>query len=184
MDLVKREEVLDYITYEEQREDIRNEVMAAKRSRRIHLGQYLTFLFENKETVRYQIQEMMRIEKIVKEADIKHEIDTYNQILGEPGNIGCTLLIEFNDKAEREVKLKELMGLPEKIYVVLVNGAKVYAEYDPKQVGKDRLSSVQYLKFSTKGVRPVAIGVDHPFLKEEATLSSEQQTALKEDIAA
>lgn len=181
MNLVTRDEVLDYVTYEDRRDSIRDKVMEVKRPRRIHLGEYLTFLFENHETIHYQIQEMVRIEKIVKEADIQHEIDTYNQILGDAGNIGCTLLIEINDKAERDVKLRELMGLPEKIYLVLVNGAKVYAEYDPLQVGEDRLSSVQYLTFLTQGIRPVALGVEHPKLREEVLLTGEQQVALYED---
>ncbi len=182
MNLVTRDEILDYVTYEDQRESIRNNVLAVKEPRRIHLGKYLTFLFENQVTIRYQIQEMMRIERIVKEADIQHEIDTYNQILGEPGDLGATLLIEINDKEERDVKLKEFLGLSQKIYLVLENGAKVFAEFDPKQVGEDRLSSVQYIKFATRGNRPVAIGVEHPYLREETILSNEQQTALTEDI--
>jgi hypothetical protein len=180
--MVQRQEVLDYVTYENQRAAIRDAVIKKKEVRRIHLGPYLTFLFENHDTVRYQIQEMMRIEKIVKEKDIRHEIDTYNQILGDPGDLGCTLLIEFNDKAEREIKLKQLMGLPENIYLVLVNGKKVYATYDPGQVGTDRLSSVQYLKFGTEGIRPVAIGVEHRELMEEVILTSGQQNALAEDV--
>jgi uncharacterized protein DUF3501 len=182
MNLVTREEILDYITYEGQRNGIRSKVLAAKQPRRIHLGETLTFLFENRDTIRYQVQEMMRIEKIVKEADIQHELNTYNQILGEPGDIGGTLLIEINDKELRDIKLKEYLGLPEKIYLVLVNGTKVYAEYDVKQVGDDRLSSVQYLTFPTRGHRPVAIGVEHSALELELPLSSEQQTALQEDI--
>lgn len=182
MNLVQRQDVLDYVTYEEQRATIREAVLKKKEPRRVHLGPYLTFLFENHDTVLYQIQEMMRIEKIVKEKEIQHEIDTYNQLLGDPGDLGCTLLIEIDDKAVREVKLKQLMGLPEKIYLVLVNGKKVYATYDPGQVGSDRLSSVQYLRFQTEGVRPVAIGVEHPALTEEVTLSSSQQNALAEDV--
>ncbi len=183
MNLVTRDEILDYITYEEQRESIRKEVLAIKKPRRIHLGSNLTFLFENHDTIKYQIQEMMRIERIVRESDIQYELETYNQILGEHGDIGCTLLIEFNDKEERDEKLRSLMGLPEKIYLVLVNGVKVYPEYDQKQVGEDRLSSVQYLKFPTRGHRPVAIGVEHEAITLEVPLTSAQQIALQEDVS-
>ena len=75
---VERHEIIDYATYEEQRNAIREQVLKVKESRRIHVGDHLTFLFENAETVRYQVQEMMRTEKMVKESDIQHEINTYN----------------------------------------------------------------------------------------------------------
>ena len=90
---VSRKEILDYVTYEDQRSEVRENIMKIKEVRRINIGGVLSFLFENKDTVRYQIQEMMRVERIVKEADIQHEIKTYNEILGKSGELGCTLLI-------------------------------------------------------------------------------------------
>ena len=83
---VKREEILDYITYTEKRSELQSSVLKQKEPRRIHLGEYLTFLFENTDTVRYQIQEMMKAEQIVKEEAIQHEIDTYNELLGSKEN--------------------------------------------------------------------------------------------------
>ena len=94
---VERKEIIDYVTYEEQRDAVRDEAMAAKALRRVHIGEYLTLLFENHLTMRYQIQEMVRVERLVKEADIQHEIDTYNEVLGGEGEFGCTLLIEIDD---------------------------------------------------------------------------------------
>ena len=82
---VQRSEILDYVTYTDGREALRAAVLAAKRPRRLHVGRYLTFLFENRDTVRYQVQEMMRTERIVKEADIRHELETYNELLGDDG---------------------------------------------------------------------------------------------------
>ena len=79
---VQREEILDYITYTEKRSELQSSVLKQKEPRRIHLGEYLTFLFENTDTIRYQIQEMMKAEQIVKEEAIQHEIDTYNELLG------------------------------------------------------------------------------------------------------
>lgn len=178
MKTVTREEIIDYVTYEEQRDQIRADMMKLKDTLRIHLGDYLTFLFETKDTVRYQIQEMMRIERIVKESDIQHEIDTYNELLGAPGEIGCSLLIEIDDPAVRDVKLKELMGLPEKLYLKLEDGGKVFATFNPSQVGEDRLSSVQYLAFKTEGKAPVAIGAEHPSLTLEEALNADQKAAL------
>ena len=100
---VSRKEILDYVTYEDQRSEIREKIMKIKELRRINVGGILSFLFENIDTVRYQIQEMIRVERIVKEADIHHEIKTYNELLGKPGELGCTLLIEIDDPTERKI---------------------------------------------------------------------------------
>ena len=103
---VERKEILDYVTYEEGRDAFREKMFAVKAPRRVHIGEYLTLLFENHETMLYQIQEMIRTERMVKEADIQHEIDTYNEVLGGDGEFGCTLLIEIDDPAVRDVNSK------------------------------------------------------------------------------
>jgi hypothetical protein len=179
---VEREEIIDYETYGGERNVFRDEVMKQKDDRRVHLGNYLTFLFENHDTVRYQIQEMIRVEQMVKEADILHEIETYNELIGGPGELGCTLLIEIDDPDERDRLLTRWIDLPEHLYVTLQNGEKIYAHFDPRQVGDSRLSSVQYLKFDTKGEVPVAVGTDHPGLTAEAGLSDAQRHALAHDL--
>ena len=97
MKLVTRQEILDYVTYEEQRDKFRKKIMKIKELRRINVAGVLSFLFENTDTVRYQIQEMIRVERMVKETDILHEIKTYNELLGDSGELGCTLLIEIDD---------------------------------------------------------------------------------------
>jgi hypothetical protein len=179
---VERNEIIDYVTYEEQRDAIRDEVMAAKSLRRVHIGEYLTLLFENHLTMRYQIQEMVRVERMVKEADIQHEIDTYNEVLGGDGEFGCVLLIEINDPAIRNVKLKEWWALPEKMYLLLEDGTRVRARFDERQRGDDQVSSVQYMKFDTGGRVPIAVGVDLPTLQAETTLTDEQRDSLRVDL--
>jgi hypothetical protein len=179
---VERKEIIDYVTYEEQRDAVRDEAMAAKALRRVHIGEYLTLLFENHLTMRYQIQEMVRVERLVKEADIQHEIDTYNEVLGGHGEFGCTLLIEIDDPAVRNVKLKEWWALPEKIYLLLEDGTRVSATFDERQRGDDRVSSVQYMKFNTGGRVPVAVGVDLPGLEMETNLTDQHRAALREDL--
>jgi hypothetical protein len=158
-------------------------VFPAKEARRIHIGEHLTLLFENRVTVRYQIQEMIRAERIVKEADIQHEIDTYNELLGGPGELGCTLLIEIDDPELRNAKLREWLKLPERIYVAFEDGSRVFAAFDERQRGADRVSSVQYLKFRSEGRVPVAVGVDLPGLQAETQLTQAQRQALAEDLA-
>ena len=182
--LVERGDIVDYQTYEDDRAATRARVMAAKKPRRIHLGEHLTFLFENRETLAYQVQEIMRAEGIVREDAIVHEIEVYNQLLGEPGDLGCALLIEIAEAMDRKPLLRRWLGLESTIYVKLADGTKVYATYDPGQVGDDRLSAVQYLRFAVGGQTPVAVGTDFVELAAEVELTSEQRTALAADLAA
>jgi len=184
MKMVERSEILDYLTYEEQRDAVRAAAMRVKDARRVHVGAQLTFLFENHETIRYQVLEMVRVERMVKEAEIRHEIDTYNELLGQGGDLGCTLLIEIDDPAARERLLARWRALPRHLYAKLEDGTKVRAAYDERQVGEARLSSVQYLKFPVGGRVPVALGCDlaDPEADLEAQLSGPQRAALAEDL--
>ncbi len=180
--MIKREDIIDYITYKEHRQIIRPNILKIKKRRRIHVGNYLTFLFENNETIRYQIQEMILAEKIVKEADIQHEIDTYNELFGTKGSLPCVLMIEIDDIDERNEKLALWVDLPGKIYVKLENGQKIFAKYDERQIDEHKLSSVQYLNFDTGGQAPMAVGSDLKELKEEQGLTEDQIDALSADI--
>ena len=181
---VERSEIVDYQTYEELRPEIREKVMKEKEPRRIHVGPHLTFLFETHATMRYQIQEMMRAEQIVREADILHEIETYNEVLGGPGELGCTLLVEIDDPEARAKKLVAWLELPKHLYAKKADGTKVRPTYDARQVGEERVSSVQYLKFAVGDRAPVAIGCDHPDpgLHHETELDDTQGAALQEDL--
>lgn len=182
---VPRSEILDHVTYAERRELLRPLAMHAKSARRVVLAQgTLTFLFENRDTVRYQVQEMMRAEQIVKEADILHELATYNELLGGPGELGCTLLIGIDDEAERAQKLVQWLALPQHVYAEMADGTRVRATFDPRQVGDERLSSVQYLKLAVGAEAPVALGLDLPGLTVHQPLTEAQRRALAEDLAA
>lgn len=184
MKKVERREIVDYVTYEERRDRVRDSAMRAKGERRVHVGPHLTFLFENHETIHYQVQEMTRAERMVKEADIVHEIETYNELLGGPGELGCTLLVELDDPAARAEKLTKWLALPKHLYAKRSDGQKAYASYDERQVGETRVSSVQYLKFDVGPKAPVAIGCDHPDpeLQHETTLTDAQRAALQRDL--
>ncbi len=179
---VQRTELLDYVTYDEQRSTLRPQAIAAKAPRRVMVGEYLVFLFENRDTVRYQVHEMMRTEQIVKESDIAHELETYNELLGGPGELGCTLLIGIEDESARQEKLRAWLDLPRHLYAELPDGTRIRPTYDERQVGDDRLSSVQYLRFDVGGVVPRALGSDLEGLTVEAALSDEQRAALAEDL--
>jgi len=182
MKTVQKSEIVDYMTYQEQRETFQKEVFAAKARRRIHLGECFTLLFENALTIRYQVQEMMRAEKIVRDKDIQHELQTYNSILGGDGELGCCFMIEIENPQTRDLKLREWIRLPEHIYAELQDGTKTYASFDTAQIGADRLSSVQYLRFPVNGVTPVAFGTDLPGCEAKTFLTDDQRTALQEDL--
>lgn len=181
---LQRDEVVDYATWaDEVRASVMNDVMATKAARRVHIAPFLTFLFENALTIRWQVQEMMRVERIVKEAAIQHEIDTYNGLLGDAGELGVTLLIEIPDKAERDRLLPQWHGLLEGLYTELEDGSRVRPTFDPAQVGEERLSSVQYLRFDTGGKVPVAMGSEFPGHPGRSELTAETRAALAGDLA-
>ena len=164
---VKREEILPLELYERSRDEIRPIIIEAKRPRRVHVGEHL----------------MVKAERMTRDADIRHELETYNELLGGRGELGATLLIELTDAAVRDVKLREWLGLERHLYLKLSDGTKVRARFDERQVAEDRLSSVQYLKFDVQGRTPLAAGSDLPALVVESPLSAEQQAALRQDLA-
>ena len=180
---VERREILDLAAYEAEREGFRARVLAAKALRRVHVGDYLTFLFENPLTVRYQIQEMLRTERIVREPDVQHELDTYNELLGGPGELGVTMLIEIDDPRARAEKLARWLTLPESTYLRLADGRKVRSRIDERQRDGERISSVHYLRFDVGEEVPVAAGCDLAELAAEVVLGEAQCAALAEDLS-
>lgn len=183
MPKVQRSEILDFLTYGEQRDRLRAEAMANKALRRVHLGEYFTFLFENHTTIRYQILEMVRAEQMVKEANIQHELDTYNAVLGDEGELGCTLLIEISDEAERAILLHRWRNLPGHLHMTFTDGSREPACFDDEQMSEEKLSSVQFLKFTVGHRTPKGLMTDLPELKVEMTFAADTQAALLDDLA-
>lgn len=179
---VERAEILDFVTYGERREAIRAAAMAAKAPRRVHLGAHLTFLFENAETIRYQVQEMVRVEQMVREADILHELETYNALLGGPGELGCTLLIEIDDEKARGELLRRWRHLPDHVWMTFADGSREKARFDEEQMNEEKLSSVQFLKFRVGHRTPEGLECDLPELPAVAAFSPETRAALVEDL--
>jgi len=182
MNLVERKDILDFVTYGERREAIRASAMAAKALRRVHLGEHLTFLFESPETIRYQVLEMVRVEQMVREADIQHELDTYNALLGGPGELGCTLLIEIEDEKERDVLLRRWRGLPGHVFLTFTDGTRAAARFDQAQMSDEKLSSVQFLKFEVGGRAPAGLACDLPGLEGAVRLEEATRHALLSDL--
>ncbi len=185
---VEISEIKNIAEYELEREAWRPQVIALKERRRIRLGNHLTFLFENRDTVRYQIQEMMRIERIVRPQDVAHEVETYNELIPGQGELSASLLVEYETPEERAVKLRELLGLENHLWVEVEGAGRTPAVFDDRQIATDRISSVQYIKFHltpdqqqnwSRGVKLVA---DHPHYRAERVLAPAERDELGADF--
>lgn len=187
MKLVERSEILSIAEYEKVRDALRPGLLEMKNRRRIRVGDHLTFLFENRDTVRYQVQEMMRIEKIAGETEIQHEIDTYNELVPAPGELSASLLIEYETPAERDVHLKQLLGLDQHIWIE-AGGERSRAVFDDRQIGDTRISSVQYVKFQLTKAQmetwssSARLVVDHPYYNFTRELSAAERAELAVDF--
>ncbi len=181
-------EIKNLAEYELERETWRPQVMALKGRRRLRVGGHLTFLFENHDTVRYQIQEMIRIERIVKPDEIAHEVQTYNELIPGANELSATLLIEYENAAERDQRLRELLGLEHHIWLVVGDLPRVPAVFDNRQISTSRISSVQYLKFRMRPdhvaqfPRGAKLLVDHPKYQAERPLSASDIAELAGDL--
>src|ERR1700690_4266689 len=196
---IDRSEILGLADYETVRERFRARVMAEKKSRRVAVGPHASAVFENRDTVLLQIQEMLRTERITRPVAIQHEIDTYNDLLPGGDELSCTLMIEIDDKAERDAFLKAAKGLSKHVWLVAAS-RRLSARYsDPLADGPeaDRTTAVHYLKFPLpKDVAdalrarahgqamttPLALETDHPAYAARAPLPPETVLALGEDF--
>jgi Protein of unknown function (DUF3501) len=185
---VELSEIKDITDYELERETLRPKMIELKGRRRIRVGNHMTFLFENRDTVRYQIQEMMRIERITKPREIRHEVETYNELIPGRGELSACLLIEYETPSERDVYLTKLLGLDEHIWLD-AGGEKTKGHFDGRQIGETRLSSVQYVKFYLtaaqieKWPQGASIVIDHPSYSQSRDLTAAELTELAQDFA-
>jgi len=134
--------------YANEREDRRRRIIALKKLRRVEVGDRLSLNFENRETVAYQIQEMMRVEKIIDESKIQFEIDIYNSLIPETDALSATMFIEIKESADMRAILDSLQGLdqPGSVYI-RIDGEEIPAEFEPGHSREDRISAVHYVTF-------------------------------------
>ena len=190
MRAIERKEILPLDEYTKLHQKFRSDIIAVKEKRRFHLGPFFTFLFENRQTVIYQIQEMIRVESIQDEKAIQHEIDTYNQILPGKDELTSTLLIEIEDAEHRKVKLKELLGLEKHLFFT-VDNEKIPIVFDNRQLDEERISSVQFLRIPLGEINSqkflnsnqVKVSSTHPHYTYSSLLDEAQLSALKDDMS-
>jgi Protein of unknown function (DUF3501) len=187
---VARSEVLELGAYEQIRDRFRARVIEEKKVRRVRLGSNMTVLFENHDTALFQIQEMLRTERISAEKAVLHEIDTYNELVPGDSELSATIFVEYDDRTEREDMLGKLAGLEDKFYVA-VEGERFAVVPDARNDRTDRTTAVHYVKFplspaavsALMGKARVSIGVDHPAYRVEVELGPSAVAALAEDLS-
>jgi|SRR5581483_6020741 len=185
-------DIKDLREYERERDQFRAEIIAMKKRRRIALGEIMTIVFENASTMRFQIQEMARAERMLRDEQIAHEIETYNQLIPETGELSGTLFIEINDDEALRFWLPKLVGIEG--HVLFVIGEEIIrarAEDTERLTREDTTTTVHYLKFAFSAEQqrafvdgPVRIVVDHPEYSVDVTLTAEQRDELVGDFAA
>jgi hypothetical protein len=186
---IRRDEILDLGDYERKRDEIRASAMRARAARRIHLGPNATLTFENRETVRYQIQEMLRAERIAKPAEVDHEIETYSDLLPAASELSATLMFEFPEEHERAQKLAALRDFEGHLFLEIGSDVST-ARFDRRQIDEERLSSVQFVRFPLKTAAAQALRSgaqarvfsDHPAYPQAAVLDSATTRALAVDL--
>ena len=178
--------------YELERADFRRRVIDRKGRGRVALGPLMTLVFENRDTVRFQVQEMLRAERIVQPEKVQHELNVYNELLPGPGEIAATLFIEITEQARVQEVLDGFVGLDEPGKLVVRVGAKSYpALFAPGQAREDRISAVHYIRFALgdEGRAALASGdqaaleVAHGGYRERQVLAPETVQELVRDLA-
>jgi len=174
------EDLVPYEEYERQRESVRANIIALKQRRRISLGPLITVVFENRDTVRFQIQEMIRAERILDPVKIQDELDVYNALLPGQNELSATLLIEITDEATVKEKLDQFMGLDhgEKVAIV-AGGERAFGEFEGGRSHETKISAVHFVRFRPTAAmkrafadltRPVTIRVNHGGYDEEVSI--------------
>lgn len=151
---------------------MRTEVIRHKKLRSVHLGNHMTLLFEDEKTVRYQVQEMLRIEKIFEEEGIQAELDAYNPLIPDGSNFKATMLIEYANEAERRAALGGLIGVEDRLFIQVEGQSRVYAiaDEDLDRENDEKTSAVHFVRFeltpamkeALKSGAQMMIGCDHP----------------------
>ena len=193
MSKLSRDQLMSLEAYAKARPEMRAQVIAHKKDRSVTLGDHVTLIFEDVTTIRYQIQEMLRVERIFEEAGIQEELDAYNPLIPDGTNWKATMLIEYPDVEERQLMLQRLKGIEDQLWVQAAGHAKIYAlaDEDMERANEEKTSAVHFIRFefdsasiaAIKAGAAIAIGVDHPeYTSQITTLPERVRQALAQDL--
>ena len=171
MSKIKRESLLSLEAYHKARPEMRKQAIQERRTRSVHLGDHLVIIFENEFLMRYQIQEMLRVEKIFEDEGIMDEIEAYDPLVPDGSNFKATMQVEYINEADRKVALGKLLGIEDRIFVQVEGQARVYAiaDEDLERSTDTKTSAVHFLRFeltdemkkSLKSGAQMMVGCDH-----------------------
>ena len=171
MQKLKRDDLYSLEQYSEIRDEFRNQVLAHKRNRRVELGTNAALYFEDRLTMQYQVQEMLRIERIFEAAGINDELEAYNPLIPDGSNWKATFMVEFPDAEERRAMLSRLVGIEDKVYVQVEGFDRIYAisDEDLERSDDKKTSAVHFMRFelpaedvdALKSGASLAAGIDH-----------------------
>ena len=191
MELLTPADILGKTDYEQARADFRRRVMTQKDRRRVLVGEHITFLFENRDTMHYQVQEMLRAEESwQREGAIADELAAYNPLIPQRGELSATMMIEYETPTERARMLPQFVGIDRHLRLQIGDAAPLPATFDRGQIDADKVSSVQYVKWHlTDGHRRllgtegtvVRIVIDHPAYTAQAVVSELTRKAIQDD---
>jgi len=172
MNKLSRDDLMNLETYAEQRDDFRSKVMLHKKNRQVRIGDHCTLYFEDRLTIQYQIQEMLRIEKIFEAEGIEEELGAYNPLIPDGSNWKATFMIEYTDVAERQEALAKMVGIEDKVWMQVADFDRIFAiaDEDMERSDDDKTSAVHFMRFelspemlaSVKQGASISAGIDHP----------------------
>lgn len=188
-------DIKDLREYERERDEFRAEIIAMKKRRRIPLGDIMTIIFENAATMRFQIQEMARVERMLRDEQIAHELETYNELIPADGELSSTLFIELTDDEALRYWLPKLTNVEDYVQFVIGDDVVPAQEQNAERLTREDITStVHYLKFGPftaeqqvafrDGGTPIRITVEHPEYQADVTLDAAQREELVGDFAA
>jgi hypothetical protein len=189
------DDIADQREYERDREEFRARIIELKRRRRVGVGPFVTMLFENRETIRFQVQEMARAERMVSDSEIQHELDVYNPLIPEEGQLSATLFIELTSKDALKEWLPKLVGIERSVRLELGEGSPEVVTADVEESHEEQLTreevtaSVHYVRFRLTPEQvdafeagPVALAVEHPAYSERTPLADDTHAELLADL--
>ncbi len=194
MPQITRDSLLTLEAYAKMRPQMRAEIMAHKKNRLVELGEHVALMFEDEQTMRYQIQEMLRAERTFEDAGIQDELDAYNPLVPDGTNWKATMMIQYSNPEERRVALARLKGIELRVWAQVADAPRVYAiaDEDLERETEEKTSSVHFLRFeldpasiaAAKGGSAIRMGIDLPaYTVEATTLPENVRAALVLDLA-
>jgi alkanesulfonate monooxygenase SsuD/methylene tetrahydromethanopterin reductase-like flavin-dependent oxidoreductase (luciferase family) len=192
MQTLTRQDLWSLEDYAERRASFRAEVIEHKRNRKVAIGAHATLYFEDRLTMQYQIQEMLRVERIFEASGINEELDAYNPMIPNGRNWKATFMIEYEDMEERRQALARLIGIEDKTWVRIGDHVKVYAiaDEDLERTADDKTSSVHFMRFELsdamaedlKAGASLSMGIDHPEYRNEVQVDAAVRDSLTNDL--